>query len=340
MLSIQRNVPLDDLNTLGFSANAEYFVQITDIAQLPLLCEYCQEQKLELLLLGGGSNLVLGDRIGGMVALIDLKGWSSESLKDGRVLLRIAAGENWHTAVDRMLDEGLFGLENLALIPGTVGAAPVQNIGAYGVELKDHLHEVEVYDRAQKCFTRLSRSACHFAYRDSVFKSLEPDRYIITAVTFILQRDFNPVLGYSGLSELAGRPYLTARDVFEQVCSIRRSKLPDPKLLGNAGSFFKNPVIPPEQLLQLKQRFPDLVSYPDQGRCKLAAGWMIDRCGWKGRREGQVGVYEHQALVLFNAGGGTRTELERLMANIQLSVQQTFGVWLEPEPRFYPAIKN
>lgn len=345
MLSIQRHVALDTLNTLGFSATAEYFARITDVAQLPLLCQYCKEHELNLLLLGGGSNLVLGESISGMVAQIDLKGWESSRLDDGRSQLRIAAGENWHAAVERMLDEGLFGLENLALIPGTVGAAPVQNIGAYGVELKDHLLEVEVYDRVEACFSRLSRSDCCFSYRDSVFKSIEAERYIITAVTFVLQHQFNPVLTYGGLNELADRADLTARDLFEQVCAIRSSKLPDPKLLGNAGSFFKNPIVSAVQVQQLKQRFPDLVAYPDngpdqepdQGRFKLAAGWMIDRCGWKGVREGQVGVYEHQALVLFNAGGGTRAQLEVLMVKIQQSVQQHFGVWLEPEPRFYPA---
>jgi len=340
MLPIQRNVALDALNTMGFSATAEYFTRITDAAQLPLLCKYCKEHELELLLLGGGSNLILGDSLPGMVAQIDLKGWESTRLDDGRSQLRIAAGENWHAAVDRMLEEGLFGLENLALIPGTVGAAPVQNIGAYGVELKDYLLEVEVYDRVEACFSRLSRSDCCFSYRDSVFKSIEAERYIITAVIFVLQHQFNPVLTYSGLNELADRADLTARDVFEQVCAIRRSKLPDPKVLGNAGSFFKNPTVSAEQLHLLKQRFPELVSYPDLGRFKLAAGWMIDRCGWKGKRVGQVGVYQHQALVLFNAGGGTRAQLEALMNDIQLSVQQHFEIWLEPEPRFYPALQE
>lgn len=338
MLSIQRNVALDTLNTMGFSATAEYFTRITEVAQLPLLCEYCKEHELELLLLGGGSNLVLGDSVFGMVAQIDLKGWETTRLDDDRSQLRIAAGENWHAAVDRMLEEGLFGLENLALIPGTVGAAPVQNIGAYGVELKDRLLEVEVYDRTQACFSSLSCSDCHFSYRDSVFKSIEAERYIITAVTFVLQHQFKPVLAYSGLHELTDKADLTARDVFDQVCSIRSSKLPDPKLLGNAGSFFKNPIVSAEQLQQLKQHFPDLVAYPDQGQFKLAAGWMIDRCGWKGKREGQMGVYERQALVLYNAGGGTRAQLEVLMTKIQRSVQQRFGVWLEPEPRFYPAV--
>ncbi|GAA0686395.1 UDP-N-acetylmuramate dehydrogenase [Marinobacterium maritimum] len=336
-LSAEREASLTGLNTFGFDVVADQLVSITDTEQLAQLMRQLEVDPQPLLVLGGGSNLVLSRRIPGVVARMAIRRWESRTEGD-EVLLWVGAGEGWHETVERTLQQGWYGLENLALIPGTVGAAPVQNIGAYGVELKDCLNRVEVYDRQEQRLRLLEAEACNFAYRDSLFKSGEPGRYIITAVEFRLSTKAQVKSGYAALrAELEGQDDPAPEQVFAAVCRVRQRKLPAPERLGNAGSFFKNPVISTAQCHRLREQEPDLVFYPDpSGGCKLAAGWLIDRCGLKGYRQGAVGTYPEQALVLVNWGGGDRAAIEGLAGYIQQQVKRRFDVELEPEPRFYP----
>lgn len=336
-VSVLHQASLRELNTFGFDVIADTLVTIENVDQLAQLMQQLKTDPQPLLILGGGSNLVLADRIPGVVARMAIKRWQPQIDGDD-ILLWAGAGENWHQTVERTLEQGWYGLENLALIPGTVGAAPVQNIGAYGVELKDRINRVEVFDCQQECLKQLSLDDCRFAYRDSLFKSVEPGRYVITAVELKLSRKADVQVGYAALqAELHGQSTPTPEQVFDAVCRVRRQKLPDPAQLGNAGSFFKNPVVSAEHCQQLRQQEADLVAHADpSGGCKLAAGWLIDRCGLKGYRMGSVGTYPQQALVLVNWGGGDRAAVEQLAEYIRRKVVERFGVELEPEPRFYP----
>ncbi len=335
-LTAEREAVLSGLNTFGFDVVADQLVTITDTEQLAQLVRQLEQVPQPLLVLGGGSNLVLSERIPGVVARMAIRRWEPR-VEGDEVLLWVGAGEGWHETVERSLEQGWYGLENLALIPGTVGAAPVQNIGAYGVELKDRLSRVEVFDRQEQRLRLLDAEVCNFAYRDSLFKSGEPDRYIITAVELKLSLKAQVNAGYAALqAELEGQEPTPER-VFAAVCRVRQRKLPAPDKLGNAGSFFKNPVVSAEKCQRLREQEPDLVFYPDaSGGCKLAAGWLIECCGLKGCRQGAVGTYPEQALVLVNWGGGDRAAIEQLAGYIQQEVKQRFDVELEPEPRFYP----
>jgi len=251
-------------------------------------------------------------------------------------IVEAGAGENWHEFVAWTLAQGWPGLENLALIPGTVGAAPVQNIGAYGVELQDRFESLDAVDLVTGRSVTLRESICAFGYRDSVFKHSLANRSVITRVRFRLPRPWQPVIGYLDLERKIAETGIaapSAQQIFDWICTIRRAKLPDPVLLGNAGSFFKNPVVTPEQCRDIIGRDPEIVHYPmPDGSVKLAAGWMIDACGWKGKSVGQAGVYEKQALVLVNRGGAIGSEVMTLARAIQESVYGRFGIRLEPEP--------
>lgn len=269
---------------------------------------------------------MLADYLPGAVISVGCQGVRVLADDEDQAIVEVGAGENWHGFVGKLLEMGLHGLENLALIPGSVGAAPVQNIGAYGVELADCFHSLTAYDREQDELVQLNAEDCRFGYRDSLFKSVAPGRYIIWQVRFSLRTVFQPRLEYKALAnhlkaEGIGQP--GAQQVYQAVCEIRNSKLPVPTLIGNAGSFFENPVVTAEQHEQLKLQFPELVSYPDQpGFYKLAAGWLIDQAGWKGHNAGAVGVYEKQALVLVNHGGGDAQQLLQLAGQIRDSVQK------------------
>ncbi|WP_421862797.1 UDP-N-acetylmuramate dehydrogenase [Motiliproteus sp.] len=322
---------LSALTTLRLPARASCFAQADTREQLLGLLSTL-DADAQLLLLGGGSNLILSGDFDGLCLRIASRGIQIQPQGAGAVLVRAQAGENWHEFVDHCLSNGCYGLENLALIPGTVGAAPIQNIGAYGVEVKDTIRSVEVWDRQQKRLCELDVDDCGFSYRDSLFKSVEPGRYVILSVCFELQTRFQPHLGYAGLAERLG-PNPAARDVFDAVVALRQQKLPDPEQLANAGSFFKNPVISQQQLQQLKQRYPAIVSFPDPGGAKLAAAWLIDQAGWKGCRRAHVGVHSQQALVLVHFGGGNAIELLQLADDIQRDVLERYGVVLEIEPR-------
>jgi UDP-N-acetylmuramate dehydrogenase len=291
--------------------------------------------KEPLLILGGGSNILLTRNVDGLVLKIDING-VDEVKEDGtHVYVKAGAGENWHEFVEHTIKRNWGGLENLSLIPGNVGAAPIQNIGAYGAELKDVFYELEAYDRKGKKVYSFGVNDCKFSYRDSIFKSAEKGRYIILNVTFILNK--NPVLNtsYGAIREelkKMGVSSPTIGDVSQAVIKIRRSKLPDPAEIGNAGSFFKNPVVDQALFLSLLSKYPDIPAYPHEDQSvKLAAGWLIEQCGLKGYRKGDAGVHNKQALVLVNYGKATGKEIFELSEKIAASVKKKFGVHLERE---------
>ncbi|MCP3022020.1 UDP-N-acetylmuramate dehydrogenase [Cupriavidus basilensis] len=327
--------PLRRHNTFGFDVRARFAVHVRSEADLLAALADPRAQGLPLVVLGGGSNVVLTQDLDALVLLMEIPGYAVASA-DAAHLVTAGAGENWHALVCRTIADGLPGLENLALIPGTAGAAPIQNIGAYGVELRERFDSLRAFDRHRGEFVHLTLEQCQFAYRDSLFKREGRDRYIITAVTLRLPLPWQPVLGYAELArELAqdSAAHPTADRIRDAVIAIRSRKLPDPAQVGNAGSFFKNPVVGAEQRDALLVRYPNLVSHaqPD-GSYKLAAGWLIDQCGFKGVSDGPVGVYGKQALVLVHHGGGTGQALLALAHRIADAVQARFGVRIEPEP--------
>jgi UDP-N-acetylmuramate dehydrogenase len=350
---IRRDVPLQARNTFGVAAQAAWLAEVADVAALPEVLSLAEPAGAAPLVLGGGSNLLFaGDPARPILALTG-RNVAVLEMSDTQALIRADAGVNWHGFVMDMLDRGYAGLENLALIPGTVGAAPIQNIGAYGVEVRDFIHAVHAFEPATGTMHRLEPAACAFAYRDSLFKQ-QPDRYLVTAVEFALLRQPQLKLDYAGIGdELAAkgidRP--TARDVADAVIAIRRRKLPDPAVIGNAGSFFKNPIVPAGQAEALQREHPRLPVYPlapfpadaalhdgrHGARCKLSAAWLIDACGWKGHREGDAGIAASHALVLVNHGTATGAQLLELARRVAESVQQRFAVALEPEPRIVGA---
>jgi UDP-N-acetylmuramate dehydrogenase len=285
--------------------------------------------------LGGGSNLLITRaEVDSLVLHMALTGKEIVGQTPDAILVRARAGENWHAFVQWTLDQGLGGLENLSLIPGTVGASPIQNIGAYGAEVKDLFHSLTAFDFATGATRTMDAAACRFAYRDSVFKHEAGRELAVLDVTFALPRAWAPNLRYAELAkELDGIAGPSPRQVADAVIAIRRRKLPDPAEIGNAGSFFKNPVVPGEHCLRLLEQWPMLVHHAQlDGSEKLAAGWLIDQCGWKGRNLGRAGVYPKQALVLVNNGGASGEEVLALARAIQADVQARFGVLLEPEP--------
>ena len=335
-LVIQHNFPLQTLNSFGIDARARAYLRVTSNAQLRAALADPRLAAMPRLLLGGGTNILLSGDFAGLVLHIVTKERKVVSLDADHTLVRAAAGENWHGFVQWTLEQGLGGLENLSLIPGTAGAAPIQNIGAYGVEVKDYFHSLTVFDSNDGKTSIMDKAACRFAYRDSIFKQADGRKLVILDVTFALPRDWQPKLGYAELAQaLQGINAPSARQIGDAVCAIRRRKLPDPQVCGNAGSFFKNPVVSKERCLALLQRFPSLVHHAQvDGSEKLAAGWLIDQCGWKGKSLGPAGVYPKQALVLVNHGGASGADIMRLALAIQDDVEARYGVRLEPEPVF------
>ncbi len=328
------NIGLKHRNSFGLDSIAELACEISSVDQLPPLMQELRDQKLVWRVLGGGSNVVLPDSLPGATLLINILGQELVKSDDANSWLEVGAGVNWHELVAWTLEHNLPGLENLALIPGTVGAAPIQNIGAYGVEVEEYIDSIEAFDSAAHAFVTLPKEACQFTYRDSYFKQ-NPNRFIVTKVVFKIPKAWQARLQYADLAKQFANTNSTpsAKQIFEAVCAIRSNKLPDPKVIGNAGSFFKNPIVDHQQYQALVTRFPNLASYPDAaGKQKLAAAWLIDQCGFKGKRIGQVGVYENQALVLVNYGGGTSTDILNLAKSIQKEVLGKFGVKLEIEP--------
>ncbi|MDH4115609.1 MAG: UDP-N-acetylmuramate dehydrogenase [Burkholderiaceae bacterium] len=333
---IQCAVSLRSFNTFGVEARAAFFAAVRSVDQLRDVLMDARVRDLPRLVLGGGSNVLFTKDFDGLVVKIDIPGYARAGEDDGRHLVHVGAGEAWHATVDRLLGDGLPGVENLALIPGSVGAAPIQNIGAYGIELAERLHSVQVFEPASGSVSSLDVEACRFGYRDSIFKQRPADGRIVVGVTLALPTHWVPVVGYADVEhELKRRDvsHPSARDVFDAVVAIRSRKLPDPQQVGNAGSFFKNPVVSRARRQELVDRFPSIVNYDiGGGRDKLAAGWLIEACGLKGAVRGRAGVYPRQALVLVNLGGATGAEILALAREVQDAVRARFGVELEPEP--------
>ncbi len=335
-LRIEQRAPLREHNSFGLPAVARTLVRVGSAADVRRVVDHPELGRARKFVLGGGSNVVLTRDVADVVLKVEIAGRRLVAETADAWIVEAGAGENWHDLVRWTLDQGWPGLENLALIPGTVGAAPVQNIGAYGVELAERFDSLDGVDLVTGRGVTLDRAMCRFGYRDSVFKHELAGKTVITAVRLRLPRPWRPVLGYLELErKLAetGNTHPDARTVFDWVCAIRRGKLPDPATLGNAGSFFKNPVVSAEQCRDIIGRDPEIVHYPlPDGRVKLAAGWLIDACGWKGKTVGRAGVYEKQALVLVNRGGASGAEVVTLARAIQESVYGRFGIRLEPEP--------
>lgn len=340
---ITEHAKLDARNTFGVRATAELLVEVTDTAALPELFSYAMLRDPNLLMLGGGSNLLFAGDPPGAVLALTTHGIGLLDDDGNTAHVRADAGVVWHDFVLWTLGHGLSGLENLALIPGTVGAAPIQNIGAYGVEVRECIHVVEAFDRQHNAWVRLAAADCAFAYRDSLFKQ-QPDRYLVTAVEFSLSRSFIPTLSYVGIGEelIAMGVHDTPRasQVAEAVMRIRRRKLPDPALLGNAGSFFKNPIIAAAQAEHLLAEHPGMPCFrgSSEHTRKLSAAWLIDQCGFKGHRDGDAGVSSEHALVLVNHGHATGLQLLALARRIAAAVHARFGVMIEPEPRIIGAV--
>jgi UDP-N-acetylmuramate dehydrogenase len=336
VLPVEARVNLRALNTFGLPAVAAQLVRVRSAADVRRVVDDPVLGLASKFILGGGSNVVFTRDPPGPVMKVEVAGRRLVQAREDAWIVEFGAGENWHEAVAWSLAQGWPGLENLALIPGSVGAAPVQNIGAYGVELADRFESLDAVDLVTGRTVTLDREACHFGYRDSVFKRHLAGKSVITHVRLRLPRPWQPVLGYLDLQrriEETGLAEPDAATIFEWVCAIRRAKLPDPARIGNAGSFFKNPVVSAEQCRDIIDRNPELVHYPmPDGSVKLAAGWLIDACGWKGKGVGGAAVYEKQALVLVNRGTATGGEVVTLARAIQESVYGRFGIRLEPEP--------
>lgn len=339
---VEKNVPLQPYNTFHIVAKAISLVRVTQVTDLLEVLADPQWLGQPKFVLGGGSNIVLTGDLRALVLKVEIMGRRVLQETSRGIVIEAGAGENWHDFVAWTIAQGHGGLENLAMIPGTVGATPVQNIGAYGLELQDRFDSLDAIDLETGQALTLDAARCGFGYRDSVFKHASSggfglkDRVMITRVRFFLPRPWRPVLGYADLDRKMAELGVSAPDaaqIFDWVCAIRRAKLPDPAVLGNAGSFFKNPTVSPEQCADIIQREPRIVHYHlDDGSVKLAAGWLIEACGWKGKAVGQAAVYERQALVLVNRGQATGGEVMTLARAIQTSVYERFGIMLEPEP--------
>lgn len=341
--TVQEHVSLTPFNTLGFNAQARYMICAQNEQDILFARDFAKEKNLPLLLLGGGSNVVFTQNYEGVVLRVELTGKTCKRLDDNTYEVTCRAGENWHEFVCWALAQDAQGLENLSLIPGTVGAAPVQNIGAYGTDINDWLVSLAAIDLSSGQKVTFTRAECEFSYRDSFFKRTYPQRFAIIELTFHLNtKEYAKLnLNYGGLTSMLEAKGLdvknvTPLDVSRVVCEVRRAKLPDPQELGNAGSFFKNPVVSATDAKAIQRRFESVVMYPQaDGQVKLAAGWLIEKANFKGKRFKGVGVHDKQALVLVNHGDGTGRELLEFAQCIQAEVLEMFGVTLEIEPRVY-----
>lgn len=332
---MQQNVSLKPYNTFGIDVSSSRFCDVTSADELVALLKDEEHSTQPLLILGGGSNMLLTKDFNGLVIKNSIKGIEIIKEDNDFVFVKAGAGEVWHQFVLYCIANNFAGVENLSLIPGNVGAGPMQNIGAYGVELKDVFHELEAIHIKDRTIRTFSKEDCRFGYRESVFKKEVKGQYVITSVTFRLKK--KPVLNtsYGAIEQELQRMGVTQptiKTVSDAVIHIRQSKLPDPAVLGNAGSFFKNPEIAVEHYEKVKTQHPGLVAYPaSEGRMKVAAGWLIEQCGWKGKRVGNTGSHKDQALVLVNYGGANGDEIYKLALEIQKSVRERFNITIEPE---------
>ncbi|GAB0155516.1 UDP-N-acetylmuramate dehydrogenase [Chryseobacterium sp. Alg-005] len=333
---MHENFSLQPYNTFGVEAKAKYFTEVQTIDELKEALNFSKTHALRLLLLGGGSNVLLTKDFDGLVIKINLKGISEENADENHILITAKAGENWHKFVMYCLEKNYGGLENLSLIPGNVGTSPMQNIGAYGTEIKDVFVSCTVLNLENQAIETFDLEHCRFGYRDSIFKQEGKGKYIILDVTFLLtKKDHHIKTEYGAIQnelEKSGISTPTIQDVSKAVISIRQSKLPDPEKIGNAGSFFKNPTIPLTQFESLKQQFENIQGYPNGDLVKVPAGWLIEQCGWKGKQIGNVASHQLQSLVIINAtGNATGKEIFDFSTEIINSVKEKFGIELERE---------
>ena len=335
MVQFSENISLKKYNTFGVDAKARYFVSVSDYEELESLVTSFDPGENRHLVMGGGSNLLFTADFEGWILRNEIKGVEIVEETQEEVLVKAGGGESWADFVDYTVEKGWGGLENLSLIPGTVGAAPVQNIGAYGVEQQNTFVRLEAINLVTGRLCTFNRLECDFGYRQSIFKEGEKGKWLVLNVMYRLRKNPEVNLDYAPLQKFfKGRDprSISVKEVSEAVKSIRRSKLPNPEEMGNAGSFFKNPVIIREKFQRLQQDFPQIPFYPaENGKVKIPAGWLIEQAGWKGKRKGRAGVHERQALVLVNYGGATGKEILSLAQSIQRDVQKKFGIALEPE---------
>jgi UDP-N-acetylmuramate dehydrogenase len=367
-LTIQQNISLQAYNTLAIDVQTRWFAQVSTSAQLQDALQFAQEQSSQkpsqeqcpLLVLGGGSNVVLVDDFVGLTIVLQTQGIQIERETDEQVFLSVAAGENWHDTVMHCVDKGWYGIENLALIPGSVGAAPIQNIGAYGVELTQILSYVEAIDLTSGELIQLNNADCHFAYRDSIFKGELKDKVIISRVVLALSKTPVWSLDYPALQDaLSGYDMatLSSRTVANTVINIRNSKLPNPADIPNAGSFFKNPIVSQQCYERIQQAYPKVVGFPvvsipcsapsevpsetpSEPQYKLAAGWLLDQAGWKGKWVNEIAMHDKQALVLTNPNKRSGRELLAFVDKVIDDIHKKYGVSLEVEPRIYTAVTD
>ncbi len=332
---ISENFCLKPFTTLGVEVRTRQFIVVASVSDLKELFAEGFLKTKPRLILGRGSNILFTDHFGGLILSCQIRGKEVVEETDDHLLLKVNSGEYWPSLVDEMVEKGYGGIENLCLIPGKVGAAPIQNIGAYGVEVKDVIESLEAFDMTTGELKTFNREECAFGYRSSVFKTREKGRYFIVSVTFRLSKKPKLNLSYAPLKEIfknRNEKEITVKEVSEAIKKIRNAKLPDPDKLKNAGSFFKNPVVPKELADKIRKKYPEMPYYLQNGnKVKLAAGWLIEQCGWKGKREGDVGVYDKQALILVNYGEASGKDILQFSRKINASVIRKFGVKLERE---------
>ena len=333
-MEIQKNFDLKNLNSFNISAKTKYFYRFSSIKELQNIIEYNKIFKEKTIILGGGSNILFTKDFDGLIIKNEIKGVNIQSESPRHVTIEVGAGENWHNFVKWSVTNNLSGIENLALIPGSVGATPIQNIGAYGMEVKNTIKKVYYFDIETLSEKVLTNKECDFKYRDSIFKNKFKNKFIITKVVFCLNKEHANNSNYGVINEELNKLKMepSLKSIFKAVINIRNQKLPDPKKLGNSGSFFKNPIIENKKFQKLKQSYPNIVGYPiKNGDIKIAAGWLIEKAGWKGYTEGSAGVHKKQALVLVNYGQATGKDILNLSFKIKDSVKEKFDIEITPE---------
>lgn len=334
-MKIRHNVALLPYTTFKMGGEAAYFADLESVADIKAFAAFAREKNLPLVILGGGSNVVASDQpIPACVGRVAIAGFEAIAEDEENVQIKIGAGEHWDEAVSKTVGMKVSGIEALSAIPGTAGATPVQNVGAYGQEIADVLVELDALDLATGMVETIPRPACGFGYRDSKFKGEWRGKYVIVSITLSLSKKAPEMPRYPGVEayfKKAGIQNPSLRQIRDAIIEIRKKKLPDPKDVASCGSFFKNPIVSAAKAEEIKQKYPDVVSFAQQGGVKLAAGWMLERLGLKGRTFGRIGVYSHNALVLVNLGGATALELDEAVSAIQEQAREAFGVWLEPE---------
>ncbi|MDR7128248.1 UDP-N-acetylmuramate dehydrogenase [Algoriphagus sp. 4150] len=336
-MNIQENISLKAYNTFGIAKNARFFVSIKSVDELKEALEWAKIQNINPLILGGGSNILLTQNQETLVIKIEIQGIKVVQENDGFYFVEVGAGVNWHQFVLTSIENNWAGIENLSLIPGTVGASPMQNIGAYGIEIKDVFSSLKALNRDTLTLQEFNAGQCKFGYRESIFKHELKDKYVICSVVFRLSKEPKFHTEYGAIKETleaSGIKELSLKAISDAVIHIRQSKLPDPKEIGNSGSFFKNPTISKEHFSVLQNENPSIPGFPNAEGIKVPAAWLIEQCGWKGQRFGEIGVHAKQPLVLVNYGEGDGNEIKNLATRIQQSVLERFGITIHPEVNF------